>query len=327
MDGFLFRPYYGDGNVYPPGVTDDVLRTWKKYFPRAKKSLECNGKKMNLEAWMTFACLLHEADRSYHKVIILPPNDKNIFASGHPTTQVLDNRGEGESRYVFLGAYAVQDSIIGLPLDEKYVLIGPGSIRYTDSSKYYKEAGFLHLAGRNSFVLPRDESVQDFLAAFREPLFVKTPYKGLAKIFQPPDVPEFLWEPQRSSDLIFQDVFEPTYEYRIVIWDETLICGAGAIHHFSPAFSVGVKFDNRMVKDRNERGCQVEHRQDLVDQYVKLAEEWLVWVAWPNSAYVLDVAMNGDKPVVIECNPLLNAGMFAHDVSRIVQYPIGMDLD
>lgn len=121
-----------------------------------------------------------------------------------------------------------------------------------------------------------------------------------------------------EGSVIAQDKVVLEWEYRLFVVDGKVVSGAGCVEEFTPLDRVSDGFDTRVRRDRGHMGGQpstVEARPEIVAELVAFGEDL---AAGHGGTLVIDVAVSRDQhsqpvPVVIELNPLPNAGLYASD--------------
>lgn len=124
----------------------------------------------------------------------------------------------------------------------------------------------------------------------------------------------------RKNALLIQDFAKMEYEYRFIVIDKEIICGAGCVENHTPIDSSELKFDLKVEKDRN---CgNVEEREDIVFNYITLAHLIVKEIAEEDPGfenYTLDMGMINGEPGIIEINPYKNVGFYALDYRYIIR--------
>lgn len=120
----------------------------------------------------------------------------------------------------------------------------------------------------------------------------------------------------RPGAFLLQERIPMRYEYRAFVSGHRPVTGAGCVEEYTPTQITGAEFDTRVREDRwahspiERRGREVAEMvefafavaADLKDERPEMAD------------YVIDLAIAADgRPVVIELNGLLNAGLYATD--------------
>lgn len=127
-----------------------------------------------------------------------------------------------------------------------------------------------------------------------------------------------------TNDVFAQDAIQLQWEYRLFIVDGEVISGAGCVEEFTPLDrKVGQAFDTRVRRVRGHlhqgEPSPVENRPAIVNQLIEFGRGV---AKQAGGTVVIDVALDADAvdlgnplgtPVVIELNPLPNAGLFASD--------------
>lgn len=110
------------------------------------------------------------------------------------------------------------------------------------------------------------------------------------------------------------------HEYRLFIADHRVTVGAGCIVDFTPLDSVGLDFDTRTQRVRGK--SSVEDNSEIVDRLVEFGRKVAREVEREKPelrSYVLDVALDEHgSPLVVELNGLLNSGLYALNIQRLV---------
>ena len=126
----------------------------------------------------------------------------------------------------------------------------------------------------------------------------------------------------RPGAFLLQERITMRWEYRVFIVDHRTVTGAGCIEEFTPLQSTGLGFDTRVREDRAahspivrrplEVAQMIEHAADVASQLTEEKPEM--------ADYIIDLAIADDgRPVVIELNGLLNAGLYATDPLLVTQ--------
>lgn len=112
------------------------------------------------------------------------------------------------------------------------------------------------------------------------------------------------------------------FEYRTFIIDGKPVTGAGCVEELTPLSNRTV-FDLAVRRDRHDQGSAYADNPDVVKELVEFASTVAGELLAEQPAlrsYVIDVALNSDgMPLVIELNPLLNAGLYASDPRHVAR--------
>lgn len=121
--------------------------------------------------------------------------------------------------------------------------------------------------------------------------------------------------------VLLQEHVEMRKEYRCVVVDGQVVSGAGRVPQFTP-------FDRLADGAWDARVVDVAGSSDVIELSTEelAAYQYLAGQATERFAkehglvhYVLDLAMVGDDPVIVELNPTMNFGLYANDPERIVK--------
>lgn len=130
---------------------------------------------------------------------------------------------------------------------------------------------------------------------------------------------ELDWALVRFNGLVqcaqVQDVVPMEHEYRFFIVDGRPVTGSGCVDALTPADEDTQVFSPYTQRRRGDDE-PISSDMSRVAEYLRFAEivAGSLSVESPNmTSYVLDVAMSDGKPVIVELNPLLNAGLYASD--------------
>ena len=128
------------------------------------------------------------------------------------------------------------------------------------------------------------------------------------------------YEGERNA-LLLQEKIAMTHETRFFIVDHSVICGAACIEEntprknpfgdkLPPIFEINRNGEDR-VRSETVANCLMSAAQQIA-QDIKNEEPRM-------RDYVLDLALDeNDNPIIIECNPLSNSGLYALDTDRLV---------
>lgn len=119
-----------------------------------------------------------------------------------------------------------------------------------------------------------------------------------------------------ENSVLAQDRILLEWEYRLFVVDGKVVSGAGCVEEFTPLDHLGEGFDTRVRRHRGHMGgspSQVEARPEVVAELIRFGEDI---ASLHGGTVVIDVAVGTDhlghsRPVIIEFNPLPNAGLYA----------------
>jgi hypothetical protein len=120
-----------------------------------------------------------------------------------------------------------------------------------------------------------------------------------------------------------QEIIEMHYEYRVFVVNGVPVTGAGCIEEHTPLDNDGSAFSPlvRRVRGSSET---IESRPDLTDVFSTFASQVAAQAAsCMPEAYVVDLAMSGGRPVVIEFNAMTNSGLYATNPRLVTQAIVG----
>jgi hypothetical protein len=117
-----------------------------------------------------------------------------------------------------------------------------------------------------------------------------------------------------SANFQAQEFVTMEYEYRVFVVGNCAVGAAGCIEEFTPLDNNGYAFDNQLRRNRQER-TPVEAQPSIAGMlkgFARNAIDALALEVPELTDYVIDVALGpGLKPLIVELNPLLNAGLYA----------------
>lgn len=121
---------------------------------------------------------------------------------------------------------------------------------------------------------------------------------------------------------LVQQVIDMTHEYRLFIVDGHPVTGAACIEEHTPLdANPGDQF-SPLVRARRGTNDPIVTDRAIVDRLLRFGRTVTSQATLEGSmprAYVLDVALSADKPVVVEMNSIENAGLYASDPLRVTQ--------
>lgn len=132
------------------------------------------------------------------------------------------------------------------------------------------------------------------------------------------------WESMRaegvSDALLVQKRVRMEYEYRMFMVGDEPACGAGNIGVLTPVDNEAV-FDPKMQRIRADMDrSTVERRPDLAERYQEAAVRFGRALAGDGyGAYVLDLCLIDGEVSIVELNGMMNAGLFALDMSALTR--------
>jgi len=135
---------------------------------------------------------------------------------------------------------------------------------------------------------------------------------------------EYAWcETLRNSidTILLQDYADITYEYRFIVLNSVLVCGAGCIEEFTPVDNIGGKFDTQLKEYRYDKQILVD--VEKVEELKSFAETIVEKITLEDDFfqnYSLDIGIINGRPGIIEINPYANVGMYALDYSNVLRH-------
>lgn len=309
-----------------------IIESWKLQFPESKPNPN-----IDFEDWVENAVRLHEATVQYPDIPIYTHNDLTLF---HKGVEVLPS--EAPSEIFYLGSHSINDE----DLAEKYKMkplneIGRSYFRYWDSEAFQlhcqrkikkASASFYHgedglMAIIQSF---KDEGyeevfIKNAISKYDNPVRVSTS----ATLEDSDELTGLGWATVHlegdKEAFIVQEVIDMRYEYRFIVVDGEVVAGAACVEEFTPLNNQGEAFDTQLRKVRRPASmvgtgptCEalVDRMHNCAESFAKLARND---DCMPLN-YTVDVAVNKfGTPLVIECNPLKNYGLYAMDYARILK--------
>lgn len=125
----------------------------------------------------------------------------------------------------------------------------------------------------------------------------------------------------KKDNLIIQEYVNMRYEYRMIIVNNELVCGAGCIEKFTPLNNEGEAFDIKLQEIRNI--SDIEKSKELVDRYILKTKSILKYMKDNNEElkhFTIDLALNEKNEIVlIELNPYVNIGFYALKYDCIIK--------
>lgn len=253
------------------------------------------------------------------------------------------NLGTGETRPIsdleHLPRYGLQASLRHQEVDQAQAHL---------AANYYTYEAFLSRAGRRIVVCgyaPEKEGeldLGDVLAGFAadgiRKAFLKVNLPKYATF--PVDLPEG-FAPDDASGALYreldygamyleggaanfqaQEFVTMEYEYRVFVVGNCAVGAAGCIEEFTPLENSGDAFDNQLRRNRREES-RVEAEPAVAGILIGFARNAIDALALevPElTDYVIDVALGADgEPLIVELNPLLNAGLYASQPVRVTE--------
>lgn len=126
----------------------------------------------------------------------------------------------------------------------------------------------------------------------------------------------------RPGAFLLQERIPMRWEYQVFVAGHRPVTGAGCIEEFTPAQITGAEYDNRVRADRRARssvGRQPPGVAAMVEYASAVAAD-LKTERLEMADYVIDLAIGDDgRPMVIELNGLLNAGLYATDLVLVTR--------
>lgn len=132
------------------------------------------------------------------------------------------------------------------------------------------------------------------------------------------------WESMRAEGvpdaLLVQKRVRMEYEYRMFMVGDEPACGAGNIGVLTPVDNEA-RFDPKMQRTRADMDrSTVERRPDLAERYREAAVRFGRALAGDGyGAYVLDLCLIDGEVSIVELNGMMNAGLFALDMSALTR--------
>ena len=251
------------------------------------------------------------------------------------------NLGTGETRRIseleHLPRYGLQASQSHREVDQAQAHL---------AADYYKYEAFLSRAGRRIVVCgyaPEKEGALDLghvLARFAadgiRKAFLKVNLNKYATF--PVDLPEG-FAPGDATAALYraldygatyleggtanfqaQEFVTMEYEYRVFVVGNCAVSAAGCIEEFTPLDNNGYAFDNQLRRNRQDLSpVEVEPAiAGILTGFARNAIDALALEVPELTDYVIDVAMDpSGSPLIVELNPLLNAGLYASQPGRV----------
>ncbi|GAA4034545.1 hypothetical protein GCM10023063_18290 [Arthrobacter methylotrophus] len=263
-----------------------------------------------------------------------------LVISTDPGTAV--NAGNGETRPAadlqLLPRYGTQPSRRHQDVDMEQA---------RHAADYYRYEAFLARAGRRFAVCGfglegQGAELGDVLAGWaaegRRRAFLKS--VQIKQFAFPVDLPEG-FDPADGSRLVYdalnygamylegaresiiaQEFVTMEYEYRVFVVSNTVATAAGCIEEFTPLDNNGYLFDNQLRRHRQAKS-PVEAEPaiaGILTDFARNAVDALALEVPALTDYVIDVALGpGGKPLIVELNSLLNAGLYASQPIRVTE--------
>lgn len=300
---------------------DELLRLWFKHIEPVQE-----GGEGDYEDFYEQAARLEAALQAFG------PENVWLHLSSDRATAV--NAGTGERRPAteldHLDRYGVQASKRHQDVDMEQARL---------AGAYYLYQAFLDRAGRRIELCglrapTPSKDLGDVLAGYAAEgstrAFVKTtqikyaafpvqlhpgykPEEAAGAVFDALDYGAMSLEYGRDN-LIAQEFVPMEYEYRCFVVGNNIVTAAGCIEEFTPLDNQGYRFDNQLRRNRQER-TPVKPEPAIAGFLTSFAREAVDALALEVPAltdYVIDVALGlGGKPLIVELNSLLNAGLYA----------------
>ena len=252
------------------------------------------------------------------------------------------NAGSGETRPVtdlqHLPLYGTQPSKRHADVDMEQARL---------AAAYYRYEAFLSRAGRRLAVCGfglegQGAELGDVLAgwsaegtqqAFLKSVQIKqfafpvdlpegfSPADGSRLVYDALNYGAMYFEGQQES-IIAQEFVAMEYEYRVFVVGTTVVTAAGCIEEFTPLDNQGDAFDNQLRRQRQTKTTVVPQRP-MAAFLLEFAHDAVTALAREVPGltdYVIDVALGPDgKPLIVELNSLLNAGLYASQPARVTE--------
>lgn len=125
-----------------------------------------------------------------------------------------------------------------------------------------------------------------------------------------------------SATVMVQQKIPMDYEYRFFLIDGKPVASAAAIEEYTPLQNTSkTPWHPKMRKDRTAKTIPVTRHDTLQHylQFVTKAGTDLIEERPDLNAVVCDVAMSEGSPVIVELNPMGNAGLYATDPHSIAE--------
>lgn len=114
------------------------------------------------------------------------------------------------------------------------------------------------------------------------------------------------------------------FEYRLFVVDGEIVTGAGCVEEYTPLHAPEFgRFDDRVRERRGYLGeaatPEVVHKPAIVSDLIEFGSRICQNPLMRGRDLVLDVALNLERgtPVLVECNELSNAGLYASDIVAV----------
>ncbi|WP_422758966.1 ATP-grasp domain-containing protein [Paenarthrobacter sp. C1] len=124
------------------------------------------------------------------------------------------------------------------------------------------------------------------------------------------------------ESIIAQEFVTMEYEYRLFVVGNTVATAAGCVEEFTPLDNNGYPFDNQLRRHRQAKS-PVEAEPAIaraLTNFSRNAVDALALEVPALTDYVIDVALGPTgKPLIVELNSLLNAGLYASQPARVTK--------
>lgn len=322
-------PAYRDATPAVQARREDLLALWSRHIGPAAE-----GGDGDYEDFYEQAIRLESALASF--------GADNVWLHLSTDRATAVNAGTGERRPAEeleqLPRYGTQASLLHQDVDMEQARL---------AADYYRYEAFRTRAGRRvqlcGFGMEDPSSIElgDVLAgwvadgvrrAFLKSVRVKyaafpvdlpegfRPEHGARAVFDELSYGAMSLEGQRDSR-IAQEFVTMEYEYRVFVVGNTVVTAAGCIEEFTPLDN-GYRFDNQLRRHRQAKS-PVEPEPAIAGVLTNFARNAVDALALEVPAltdYVIDVALGpGGKPLVVELNSLLNAGLYASEPARVTE--------
>jgi hypothetical protein len=134
---------------------------------------------------------------------------------------------------------------------------------------------------------------------------------------------EFAWASVRfegdDDAVLVQEFSDIKKEYRMVVLDNKLICGAGTVPEFTPINNTGDIFDRRVKESLNENIVIQLSNIELAD-FIRFAEDTIQNIKNESNFknYILDIGVINGTLGIIEINPLDRFGLYAMNTKALI---------
>lgn len=321
--------YINRFNNYACNIPLKIKNVWLKYFPNSREDysvdfedfVECSiqlyqAEKLSLDIIINNTFINQESREKYKKnpILIIGNGLKNNMVRSYGTEFLRGNLVQKDaSKYCFIGSFLER-------ADRKFVTCGYQNV-IKGKCELLSEMSLMYKDGVRSFII-KSTTEKTFVERIDLKNNLDDNYfinDNIVKILGQDMSWDFVSKEGSKNTVMLQECIPMNKEYRFVVINNKLKCGAGVVSSHTPLDNNGDDFDLKVL-DKN-------HIIEMDTSYLK---EMKIFAnnfiedersKFFKGTYILDIAYNEDSKnfCIIELNPFHNFGLFAMNAKTLLE--------